>query len=92
MDVLLLMAAHAACVIALIFACKSPAAGFIMHAFGWTAGLYLSGWFVVLGLDIDAMSPTRWTGTAETGPATLLVMVLAMASPFIVGWERARGE
>ena len=92
MDVLLLMASHAACVIALIFACKNPASGFLTHIFGWTAGLYLSGWFIALGLETDAMSPTRWTGTAETGPATLLVMVLAMASPFIVGWERARGE
>lgn len=92
MDYLALMACYAAGVIALIFASKNPGAGFLTHFFATTAGLYLAIGFVILGLETHAFSPVRWTGEAQTGPLTLLVVVLSVALPFIVGWEREFGK
>jgi hypothetical protein len=87
MDLIALMACYAAGVIAVIFAARHPEAGFLTHLFAWLAGGYLSILFVATGLTTHALTPLEWTGQAETGPLTLLIMVLAMAAPFIVGWD-----
>ena len=87
MDLIALMACYAAGVIAVIFAARNPEAGFLTHCWAWIAGCYLSGLFVATGLTTHALTPFEWTGRAETGPLTLLIMVLSMAAPFIVGWD-----
>lgn len=88
MDYLALMACHAAGVIALIFAAKTPSAGMLSHLFCFVAGAYLSLGFVALGLKTHILSPVQWTGDAQTGPLTLLVIVISVALPFVLGWER----
>ena len=88
MDYLALMACHAAGVIALIFAAKDPTAGLLTHLYAVAAGLYMSFGFVALGLQTHALSPAQWTGEAQTGPLTLLVIVISVALPFVLGWER----
>jgi hypothetical protein len=90
MDYLALMACYAAGVISLIFATRQPDAGFLTHAFSLAAGAYLSLRFLALGANTHALSPVQWTGEAETGPLTLLVLLVAMVLPFVVGWERER--
>jgi hypothetical protein len=87
MDLIGLMACLAAGVIALIFAAKNPAAGLLTHAFAWVGGGYLSAVFIWTGTRTHTLSPFEWTGEAYTGPITLFILVLAMASPFIVGWD-----
>lgn len=88
MDLVATMACYAAGVIALMIAAKNPAAGFLTHLGAWVGGAYLSGVFVWKGLQAHSLSIFEWTGKVETGPLTLLITVLAMASPFIVGWDR----
>lgn len=88
MDLIGLMAGLAAGVIALIFAAKNPAAGLLTHAFAWLGGVYLSGVFVFTGMRTHALSPLEWTGEAQTGPLTLLILCVALAAPFIVDWDR----
>ena len=88
MDLILMMAAFAAGVIALMIAARNPGAGFLTHVFAWVGGGYLSSQFVWTGLHTNAFSPLQWTNQADTGPLTLLILVLAMAAPFIVGWDR----
>lgn len=85
MDLVAVMACQAAGVIALMIAAKNPAAGFLTHAFAWTGGAYLSAVFVWTGSRAHTLSLFEWTGKAETGYLTLLILVLALASPFIVG-------
>jgi hypothetical protein len=92
MDYLALMACYAAGVISLIFAAKNPEAGFLTHMFATGAGLYLAIGFVILGLETHAFSPVEWTGEAETGPVTALVLLLAVSLPFITGWDRENGN
>jgi len=91
MDYLILMACYAAGVISLIFAAKNPGSGFITHMFAFVAGLYLAIGFVLLGMQTHAFSPVQWTGEAETGPLTALILLIAVAMPFIVGWDRENG-
>jgi hypothetical protein len=88
MDYLALMACYAAGVISLIFATRQADAGFLTHAFSMAAGSYLTLRFLSLGANTHALSPVQWTGEAETGPLTLLILLLAMVLPFVVGWER----
>lgn len=92
MDYLALMACYAAGVISLIFAARNPAAGIITHTFALIGGIYLGIGFMILGAQTDAYSIVRWTGQAETGPVTAMILLLALASPFIVGWEQASGR
>ena len=88
MDTLLLLTVYAAGFIALLFAARSPAAGWLTHGFSWVGGIWLAVQFVALGLTAHAFSPLRWTGEAETGPVTLLVLCIALSAPFIVDWDR----
>jgi len=88
MDYLALMGAVASGIVALVFAARSPAAGKLTMTLASIGGVYLAGVFVMLGFETHAMSPTRWTGKAEIGPLALLVLMLALASPFIVDWDR----
>jgi hypothetical protein len=88
MDLIASMACYAAGVIALMIAAKNPSAGFLTHLGAWVGGAYLSGVFVAKGMQAHTLSLFEWTGQVETGPMTLLVIVLAMASPWIVGWDK----
>lgn len=88
MDTLLLLATYAAGFIALLFAARSPAAGWMTTTFAWIGGPYLAIQFVALGLTTHAFSPLRWTGEAQTGPLTLFILVVALSAPFIVDWDR----
>jgi hypothetical protein len=88
MDTLLLLTAYAAGFIALLFAARSPAAGWATKTFAWIGGPYLAIQFVALGLTANAFSPLRWTGDAQTGWPTVFVVVLALSMPFIVDWDR----
>lgn len=88
MDLIASMACYAAGVIALMIAAQKPAAGFLTHLGAWVGGAYLSSVFVWKGLSAHSLSMFEWTGQVETGPMTLLVIVLAMASPWIVGWDK----
>ncbi|HAH11224.1 MAG TPA: hypothetical protein DCL54_03885 [Alphaproteobacteria bacterium] len=88
MDLVASLACYAAGVISLMIAAKNPAAGFLTHLGAWVGGLYLSGVFVWKGLQAHSLSIFEWTGKVETGPLTLLITVLAAASPWIVGWDK----
>jgi hypothetical protein len=88
MDTLLLLTLIAAAVIALLFAARSPAAGWATKTFAWIAGPYLAIQFVAVGLTTHAFSPLRWTGEAQTGPLTLFILCVALSAPFIVDWDR----
>jgi uncharacterized membrane protein required for colicin V production len=88
MDYLALMACYGAGIVALIFASKHSQAGFITHLYSLLAGIFLASRFVSVGQNTHAYSPAQWTGEAETGPVTLLILLLAVALPFVVGWER----
>lgn len=87
MDLIATMACYAAGVIALMIAAKTAGAGLLTHLFAWGGGAYLSGMFVWTGMQTHSLSIFEWSGHVETGPLTLLVLVLALASPFIVGWD-----
>ncbi len=88
MDTLILLTLIAAAVIALMFAARSPAAGWATKAFAWIGGPYLAIQFVAVGLTTHAFSPLRWTGEAQTGWPTLFIAVLALCMPTIVDWDR----
>lgn len=88
MDTLLLLSLYAAGIIALLFAARHSCAGWLTMTFAWIGGPYLAVQFVALGLTTHSFSPLRWTGEAQTGIITLLVLVFALSAPLIVDWDR----
>ncbi len=89
MDVLVLMTATLAGGIALGWSACRPQAAVWQVLLSWPAMAWLCIYFVKLAWGMGDVDVTHWTGSAEMGPATLVVICVGLSWLWLGASENA---